>query len=434
MRFFGNDNDDIVRGCPDKPVDSMEGDLFSVAPYAKGLCTFIKTCETPMTISIQGDWGSGKTSIMNMIKENLRDDIYPIWFNTWQFSQFSLGNGLAFSMLEYLMKGLRKDTDKVATFFRAFASNLRRAAVVATDVVGSGRISAFVEQATMPDGDFDCALEILKLREHFQEAINNKLKETNRSRVVIFVDDLDRLRPGKAVEVLEILKLFLDCENCIFILAVDYNVVTMGIKEKFGESFDEEKAKSFFDKIIQLPFKMPVAQYDIFNYVKNMMIQMNIATDDKNVMIYENLIKTSIGFNPRGMKRLFNSYQLLDIIISGSVNNMNVPVRQRILFGIICMQMKYENLYNHLISLKLSSDVLHSFKNKDEISVYNEILKKSMNDEQKLEKIKEMQEFMQSFIDAMQMDDDDELSPEELNNLRIILHSSTVTALNHKRK
>lgn len=60
-----------LRGYPDKPVESIQSDLFNVESYVKGLCSFIDTCDTPMTISIQGDWGSGKTSkvIMAMQKE-----------------------------------------------------------------------------------------------------------------------------------------------------------------------------------------------------------------------------------------------------------------------------------------------------------------------------------------------------------------------------
>ena len=73
------------------------------------LCSFIRSCETPMTISIQGDWGSGKTSMMNMMnmmKSNLQGAVWPIWFNTWQFSQFDMGNSLAFSMMDAILKGL----------------------------------------------------------------------------------------------------------------------------------------------------------------------------------------------------------------------------------------------------------------------------------------------------------------------------------------
>ena len=94
------------RGCTDKPVGTVNEDCFNVKTYVDGLCDFIRTCETPMTISIQGDWGSGKTSMMNMIKEKMEEEVFPIWFNTWQFSQFDLGNGLVFSMMEVLLNEL----------------------------------------------------------------------------------------------------------------------------------------------------------------------------------------------------------------------------------------------------------------------------------------------------------------------------------------
>lgn len=59
-------------GYPDKPVASITEDLFNVEVYVNALCSFIRSCDTPMTISIQGDWGSGKTSMMNMMKANLQ--------------------------------------------------------------------------------------------------------------------------------------------------------------------------------------------------------------------------------------------------------------------------------------------------------------------------------------------------------------------------
>ena len=87
-------------GYPDKPVASITEDLFHVEVYVDALCQFIETCDTPMTVSIQGDWGSGKTSMMNMMKARMADSIWPVWFNTWQFSQFDMGNSLAFSMID----------------------------------------------------------------------------------------------------------------------------------------------------------------------------------------------------------------------------------------------------------------------------------------------------------------------------------------------
>lgn len=98
-------------GYPDKPVASITEDLFNVEVYVNALCSFIRSCDTPMTISIQGDWGSGKTSMMNMMKANLQGAVWPIWFNTWQFSQFDMGNSLAFSMMDVILKGLDCKTD-----------------------------------------------------------------------------------------------------------------------------------------------------------------------------------------------------------------------------------------------------------------------------------------------------------------------------------
>lgn len=86
-------------GNTDIPVKEDEIDLFHIETYIDGLSTFIKECATPMTISIQGDWGSGKTNIMNMIQKKIKGSVCPIEFNTWQFSQFDMGNSLVFSMM-----------------------------------------------------------------------------------------------------------------------------------------------------------------------------------------------------------------------------------------------------------------------------------------------------------------------------------------------
>lgn len=115
----------------------------------------------------------------------------------------------------------------------------------------------------------------------------------------------------------------------MFVLAVDYEVVTQGIRQKFGEGVSEEKGRSFFDKIIQLPFKMPVANYDIRKYVREMMEKMGISTSEKEVELFYQLIATSIGFNPRSMKRLFNTYQLLDIVTKNTVSNIGDDVRRK---------------------------------------------------------------------------------------------------------
>ena len=418
-------------GNTDKPVENIANDTFGISRYINGLCTFILHCETPMTISIQGDWGSGKTSMMNMVRAKLNEsNVHTIWFNTWQFSQFQMQDNLAISMLGSLLSELDCDKKKVKDLLGTLGNASRTALKILADNVAGGVVADKLDEI-MGAPEVDSAEKIKEIKNDFQNAINKKLNSLNKEKAVIFIDDLDRLQPAKAVELLEVLKVFLDCEKCVFVLAVDYSVVTQGIKQKFGDSVDEEKGKSFFDKIIQLPFKMPVAQYDISNYISDALKEMGIAYDEKSVKQYVGLIETSIGCNPRSIKRLFNTYMLLDIISQESSYSANDSKRRMILFAIICMQMEFDELYNFIVSSKdtLSNDLFCQLSDytlinndenlKEEIGIYDD------------DEIMRISLFMKKFIDAIQIDDDENISDEEIDNLRNILHFSTITSVSN---
>ena len=418
-------------GYPDKPVASITEDLFNVEVYVNALCSFIRSCETPMTISIQGDWGSGKTSMMNMMKANLQGAVWPIWFNTWQFSQFDMGNSLAFSMMDVILKGLDCEVDVRKKIISGLIGFGKRVIRNVSDYTFGGEITSVISNSLdSGSAEVDFASEITELKDKFVAAVKAKLEKEHRDRVVIFVDDLDRLQPSKAVELLEVLKLFLDCEQCVFVLAVDYEVVTSGIKQKFGDDVSAEKGRSFFDKIIQLPFKMPVASYDIHKYVKGMMERINVSTDEKEVSLFFNLIQNSIGFNPRSMKRLFNTYELLDIVTESTVSNIDDPVRKRILFAIICTQMCYEKLYLYFTATRLEEDIFVALQDPNTVDASLKEIYGVSSDEDSFEEINRLKLFIPYFIESLQVDDDLAVSEEELNNFKVILKCSIVTSVN----
>lgn len=436
-------------GYNDAPIKSLTEDLFDVKNYVGGLCKFILECETPMTVSIQGDWGSGKTSMMNMIQSELGNRVLPIWFNTWQFSQFQLGNSLAISMLEVLLKKLGGDTkilDKIAEGIFDLAQKIAYSVVEVN--VGSGmkdNIKKFVDNYS----EKSCVQEIAELKNKFQEAIAAKVK-TPIERVVVFVDDLDRLEPAKAIELLEVLKLFIDCKACIFVLAVDYEVVTLGIRQKYGSDINAAKGKSFFDKIIQLPFKMPVAQYDIKKYTESMMNKMQVADKSPaNIELFSSLIKTSVGLNPRSMKRLFNTYQLLYNIMSDEIKVDNF--KQRILFAVVCMQMSFESVYDYLLAGNVDADTLKSLATINDKAVKNfireralsqanyaenledDILNSVFRSETSLEELRgtlqKFPTFIKLFVAAISASNAEKLSDKEVDYLRGILKHSAITSV-----
>lgn len=434
-------------GYPDTPVLTLNDDLFGVKQYVDALVKFILECDTPMTISIQGDWGSGKTSMMNMIQEKLGDKVLPIWFNTWQFSQFNLGNTLAISMIEVLLQALEGDTkilDKIAS---STAGLFKQLLISVTELSGGSNIANKVESAVDNLTAKSCVEEIRELKDAFQKAVKNKIEKSKRTRIVIFVDDLDRLEPAKAVELLEVLKLFLDCEQCLFVLAVDYEIVTLGIRQKYGESIAAAKGKSFFEKIIQLPFKMPVVRYDVKKYTKSMMKNMSIATAEDNVKLFSSLIKNSVGVNPRGIKRLFNTYQLLyNVIQSG--NSKDELRKQKNLFAAVCMQMSFESVYNYLAAGNMDTDTLKKLFAVDNKAIRNFMRQRSMDNDESDEGnilevlfdekisseelktiLQKLPTFLKYFADAIHTDQGKEISEEEIAYLRDILKSSAITSV-----
>ena len=73
-------------GIVDEPILGQSQDWLEIKKHADALVQFIKETDTPMTIGVQGEWGSGKTSLLNQIKEELSSskEIRQIWINSWE--------------------------------------------------------------------------------------------------------------------------------------------------------------------------------------------------------------------------------------------------------------------------------------------------------------------------------------------------------------
>lgn len=407
-------------------------DLFEIDRYKQGLIQFIKTCKTPITIAIQGDWGSGKTSLMSMIDKELEKDphIQRIWFNTWQYSQFNKSDDLAVSLLSAIgtkikVKDLESRTkfDKYYDILSSKVTTVAKATAKATAAVAGGLSGAGADTAVKAleaamkgdKAENDIAVVLENLKASFESVVQNACGENGR--VVFFIDDLDRLVPAKAVELLEVLKIFLDSPQCVFVLAIDYAVVQRGVADKYGRTFDKEKAKSFFDKIIQVPFKMPVADYNIDSFVKKCFEDIGITVS--NIEEYTELINLSIGNNPRSMKRLFNSYLLLLSIANENV--IKTEKSKQLLFALLCFQSRFDKIYDYLIANKddLDAEFINAMREKD-----NPLL-----DELKLSKKEadRFPDFADAFIKLIDQDNSGTVSPEELKPFLEVLSFSAIT-------
>jgi hypothetical protein len=439
----------IITGFTDTPISKGGDDTLEISHYLKSLAAFILKCETPLTISIQGEWGTGKTSAMNIIKETLdAENIPTVWFNTWQFSQFSMQDYLPISMLNSLVNALGNPQDIKGTLDKVWAMcagatkfAVKGASMFAMEKVAGGAVTGMVfgpekEDKNTAYSPLSLADDIRKLKEGLAANVKNHLKAEKCDRMVVFIDDLDRLEPSRAVELLEVLKNFLDVPGCVFVMAVDHSVVEQGIKAKFGLQRIDRKGRSFFDKIIQLSFNLPIAQYNTKMYVKKLIDDIGVTLDNEqeDVSRYVKLISASVGFNPRGMKRIFNLFQLLSTVAANTSSidsgvDMSESRKQQILFGLLCLQTSFPEIYTYLAKDpdSLESHYLSRLASDNSDDPYPVDPIDDMETEKK-DRIAEMIEFMEVFNNVLDIDGNGAISDEELECLRSLLRFSAITS------
>lgn len=352
----------------DIPISESVND-FGVEGYVKGLERFINHAATPLTIALQGEWGSGKTSLMNRLYNDLCSEdkeFIGININTWEYSMLSSPEETVIKIISELLHLLSKDdpkaSSKAVNYIKgAFGIAGRVAREFSKGLFpGAGLI---VEGLNIPNGTTGTANEekpipLSELKTTLTEAVRKSITDFNKKGVIIFVDDLDRLNPPLAVQILELLKNIFTLENCIFVLAIDYDVVVKGLEPKFGKLTDsnEREFRSFFDKIIQVPFSLPVSNYRPMDFLLRSLVEVGYisalnATDSNLRKTFATIVEASVGKNPRSIKRLINTLSLLDCIATCGTNakNEEVSIDDKLLnFIAVAIQICYPKIYRML--------------------------------------------------------------------------------------
>ena len=256
----------------------------------------IATCKPPQVFGIHGDWGLGKTSFLHQVRYHLTGDnpqafdtrnaptrsksggrIQTVWFDAWryqaeavpvvallqemraQMSATALRASAAKRLGEVAVKGVLLGLDEVtkkigfqyAKFQRASrewdAENL--AATLPSEVLRQNLQETI--QLLLPNGDGDAPAD-----------------PSNTSRLVVFVDDLDRCEAEAAYRLLEGLKVYLTLNNCVFVLGLNQRAVEGAIARRLAAGQTDEDAKqdaqvraaSYLEKICQNVWHLPIVQ------------------------------------------------------------------------------------------------------------------------------------------------------------------------------
>ncbi len=351
----------------DLPRRADEKDSFGITKYEEGLVSFLQDVDTPLTLALQGEWGSGKTSLMNLLKQRLCDDegsqYIPIMINTWEFGLLSDPAMTLVSILEKMISMTSAYAKTGSGRAKAWLGKITRASVrFAGNMLGEGSGDALIEE--LASGGDESRSNVSILREELQSYVDQALLESDppKKGFIFFIDDLDRINPSVAVELLELLKNIFSLKKCVFILAIDYDVVVKGLKPKFGELTDknEREFRSFFDKIIQVPFAMPVNNYEIGGFLMEELGKIAYLSGEqlKKKSLKKSLsfaANTTVGTNPRALKRLLNTLSLIRCI-NGRQGEKSVSEHLQgnpdlyvlLNFSVVAIQVAYPKLYRLL--------------------------------------------------------------------------------------
>jgi len=157
-------------------------------------------------------------------------------------------------------------------------------------------------------------IEQVRFLEQFQDRFHKIVAESvirnQNGRLIIFIDDLDRCLPEKAIEILEAIKLFMDVPGCVFVLGLDQEVIARGVELRYKEFFKNGEQNpingaKYLEKIIQLPFHIPpIEEQDMGIFVKSLVQDWPHPDCPK-------IFSETVSYNPRQVKRAVNSFLLL---------------------------------------------------------------------------------------------------------------------------
>jgi len=297
----------------DYPITNSEFDKLGRTTFAKRVAKSIFSYKEndSIVIGICGEWGSGKTSALNLIEQEIRvmdqdrtrrQRNLIVRFNPWNFSNQD-------QLLEQFFNFLKKNLGKVIVDCSEVFYNL---GIVCENVHSTVKLFGFlpiVGKFSSFLNDYGKILKGLKNNKSLDEIknkINEKLEKQKR-KFIIFIDDIDRLNDQEIIQLFQLVKLVANFKNVIYVLSFDKKVVVKALEKGQSEFADE-----YLEKIVQVPFSLPTVSKkkireilfeNLESLIKDLDIDENRFRKSHLIGIYDSFLTL------RDVKRFINNFE-----------------------------------------------------------------------------------------------------------------------------
>ena len=240
----------------DSPLTDPLLDRFKRLPFAERIAKTLALRSDPSSIVVlvHGKWGEGKSTVLGYVHEALCRfaDVVPVRFNPWRFTD---------------------ETELLLSFFATVATELDKSPKTSKEKIGDtfrdyggilGEIKFELHGAKLSAGDalakWGEKLSAITLEEK-RERIEGLLKASGK-RLVVFLDDIDRMDKKQIQAVFKLLKLTADFALVSYLLAFDRDVVAEALGDEYG-SGETRSGYQYLEKIIQVNLNLPLADPDV---------------------------------------------------------------------------------------------------------------------------------------------------------------------------
>lgn len=297
----------------DRPLSSKADDKLNRAPFAERVASVLRGLPkgASLVVGIHGPWGDGKTTVLNMLQADLDANgaTATVEFNPWRFTD---------------------ESAMLAGFFRVLAGVVRaKLTTKAEDIAGwiekIGHYATFVDErfgkaSEVAAAKAEASLEELRLR--LCEALTKADK-----RIVVLVDDIDRLDKHETHTLFRLIKACADFPNVCYVLAFDDVAVSKSLGERYGAG-DEASGRAFLEKIIQVPLKLPLAMKEdlrslCFEQVEQAMSAAGMELTNEVIGGFVSGFDRGVSIRldtPRAAKRYGNGLMFALPMLKGEVN------------------------------------------------------------------------------------------------------------------
>ena len=302
-------------------------DLLNNEAIAKTVVNLIKESNNqPISIGIHGDWGAGKSSILEMIEDLFnhtdKDDgkkYCCIRFNGWKHQGFEDSKIALMSAIVSELTAKENLQETAKEILGKLWKNINWMTVAKT----AGKTALGIATGTAPIAVLSSVRDMLKSTVTTQEGIANAidviggylkeskitedtssnteftefhknfkelLEKANIKKLVVLIDDLDRCLPDVAINTLEAVRLFMFTGETAFVVAADESMIRYAVKKHFPDVVDEKKynvgiefSNKYLEKLIQVPFRIPaLGEVEACNYIMLLMVGSVLSEENTN--------------------------------------------------------------------------------------------------------------------------------------------------------